>query len=233
MLLLDKSIMQSWENTIIHFIDFEGSKASGVVEYGIATFQNYTITNTYTRLCAPVRAIPPIEYGIHKIKTDLANSFPPFSQDFALFKKLRKTGSFAAHNAAAENALIKEVWPYAGKTFFFFPSKHSIEWGPWIDTLFIYQNLFPAVQNFKLMGLVRYFGLENALQTLVNIHCPKNRQKPHCALHDALASAILFKHLAQLEQFRHLLPQHFLFLSTPNSRLRWHEYFQAPLPILS
>ncbi len=225
--------MQSWEKTVVHFIDFEGSKTSGVVEYGIVALRNRQIDNVLTRLCAPTHPIPPIEYGIHGIKTQIAQNFPPFSDDFIVFKRLRKIGPFAAHNAASENSLIKEAWPYVGKVpSFFSPNTSQIDWGPWIDTLFIYQNLFPNLKDYKLMGLIRHFELKDTLTQLSQRLCPKNRQKAHCALYDALASALLFQKILQTPSCNHLLPKHFFFLSFPNSRLRWHDFSQERLPTL-
>lgn len=218
---------------MIHFIDFEGSKASGVVEYGIVTLKNKEICSALTRLCAPTHPIPPIEYGIHGIKAQIAGGFPEFSEDFAVFKNLRKVGTFAAHNAASENSLIKEAWPYVGKVPVFFGPTHSaIDWGPWMDTLFIYQNLFPSLKNYKLMGLIRHFELKEQLTELTRHYCPKDRQKPHCALYDALGSALLFQKILHTANCKHLLPKHLFFLSSPNSRLRWHEFTQESLPIL-
>jgi DNA polymerase III epsilon subunit-like protein len=43
--------------------------------------------------------------------------------------------------------------------------------------------------------LVDRFGLRQELQSVGDKHCPPDRCKPHCALFDALASALLLLRL--------------------------------------
>jgi DNA polymerase-3 subunit epsilon len=40
----------SWTEHPIHFLDFEGSRASGVLEYGVAVLQCGAILETHTRV---------------------------------------------------------------------------------------------------------------------------------------------------------------------------------------
>ena len=42
----------SWTEQPIFFVDFEGSRASGVLEYGVATLLGGQVVETATRLCA-------------------------------------------------------------------------------------------------------------------------------------------------------------------------------------
>ena len=196
-----------WKSTHIFMIDFEGSPSSGVVEYGIVHLFDGGIANVETRLCRPVGAISHRDWEVHGIGQAEAGAHEPFSSDYAHFVSLRRQGIFAAHNRHAENSFIKNTWAVPPAV----PdwrrgSGEAQEWGPWLDTLSIYKTVYPGLNSYGLGDLVEVFGLGEQLDTLARVHCPERRRKPHCALHDALASSLLLIYLESLPEMRNRMP---------------------------
>lgn len=178
--------------TPIHVIDFEGSRQSGIVEYGVVTVVGRGITATYSRICAPVGTISDMDRAQHGIHEELANQSEPFDQEWALFSELRKDGPFAAHNVSVEAGLLSAVWPYPKKCpNFSEPDLLAADWGPWLDTLQLYRRVYPGLESYGLESLVRAFHLQENLDQQARTFCPHGRQRYHCALYDALASALL------------------------------------------
>jgi DNA polymerase-3 subunit epsilon len=115
---------------------------------------------------------------------------------YGKFVDFRRHGVYAAHNRHAENGFLKSTWALPPAV----PdwrngSGTAQEWGPWIDTLTLYRALYPGLEGYGLGELVDRFGLRHELQSVADKHCPPNRCKPHCALFDALASALLLLRL--------------------------------------
>ena len=54
-----------WSEQPIHFLDFEGSVSSGILEYGVATLHRGAITGLRSRLCRPKGVIPPQDTAVH------------------------------------------------------------------------------------------------------------------------------------------------------------------------
>ena len=182
--------------TPIHVIDFEGSRQSGIVEFGVATVEAGSITATYTRLCAPVGTISDMDRAQHGIDEAMASRSEPFEQEWALFSELRSKGPFCAHSAAVEAGFIATVWPYPRQCpNFAEPGTETADWGPWLDTLPLYRRIYPGLESYGLENLVSAFGLQQALDQHARSFCPKNRQHYHCALYDAMASALLLTRL--------------------------------------
>lgn len=183
-------------STPIHVIDFEGSRQSGIVEYGIATLIGGKITATYTRICAPVGTISDLDRAQHGIHEDVANAAEPFDREWSLLSGLREQGPFAAHNVAVEAGLIRTVWPYPKSCpNFADPEIKSAEWGPWLDTLPLYRRIYPGLESYGLAALVEAFDLQAELDAQAKSFCPPDRQHFHCALYDAMASALLLARL--------------------------------------
>lgn len=192
-----------WAKTPIHIIDFEGTPTSGIIEYGIVTVQYSEIIATHTELCHPTGEIHFSESQQHGLYSSDLNSTKPFSKHYPLFSSIRKSGPLCAHNAAYEDKLITNIWPYSSQSpDFVDTTQNSILWGPWIDTCQLYRALYPSLPNHKLMHLIHRFGLEKELQSLGKEYCPKNRQKHHCALYDAIASALLLLHIGKLQELQ-------------------------------
>ena len=102
-----------WTDPPIHFIDFEGSIVSGILEYGIVTLRGGRIEKTHTRLCRATGRIREEDSAIHGLDAGALARFAPFfcEEEFARFAALRETGPLGAHFAHVENSLIKSVWP--------------------------------------------------------------------------------------------------------------------------
>lgn len=182
-----------------HIIDFEGTLSSGILEYGVVTLQNWKIVHLQTRFCKPIGEIDPADIRLHGITRKETENALPFADDWEYFASLRETGTLVAHCASVENNFLKSIWPYARKSpDFINPGKSVNTWGPWIDTCQLYRTLYPQFKSHKLNDLIKTFDLQNLLSEFVKEHCPKGRQKPHCALHDALASALLLMQLKEL-----------------------------------
>jgi len=180
----------------IHVIDFEGSRQSGIVEYGVATLAGRSITATYSRICAPVGTISDLDRAQHGINEEMANASEPFDREWSLFSKLREEGPFCAHNVAVEAGLIATVWPYPKNCpNFAEPEVRAADWGPWLDTLQLYRRIYPGMESYGLEALVQAFDLQEELDRQAGLFCPAKRRRYHCALYDAMASALLLARL--------------------------------------
>ena len=60
------------------------------------------------------------------------------------------------------------------------------------------------LDSYQLNTLIGLFGLEESLNQLAQEYCPKERIRYHCALYDALASALLLQRLFTLEELKGL-----------------------------
>ena len=194
-------------NQIIHIIDFEGSPNTGVLEWGMVSIQGERILEAKTRLCGTEKSIDTIESQQHGITSELVVECPAFEKDFDLFAKLRKSGPLCAHNASVEDRFLKNTWSYTRQVpDFSNPEENKLltSWGPWLDTLPIYRRLYPDLDNYQLNTLIHLFSLEETLNALARIYCPKERVRYHCALYDALASALLLQRLFTLKELNNL-----------------------------
>ncbi len=182
----------SWTEHPLHFLDFEGSRASGVLEYGVAVLHRGRVVGTHTRLCRATGRVSDEDAAVHGLREAEIATAAPFAEDWDLFADLRERGPFAAHYAGVENALLKTVWPYPrASADFARPGETVIEWGPWIDTAALYRQLYPTVGTGRLEALVAAAGVQEELDALAAQHCPPARRRYHAALYDALAGALL------------------------------------------
>ena len=204
-----------WTEHPIYFVDFEGSRTSGVLEFGVAAVLGGRGIEPRTRLCAAtgrVRADDTVVHGLRE--ADVAGA-RPFADEWDTFADLREHGPLAAHYAGVENALIKSVWPYPRNSpDFARPGERLIDWGPWIDTGAIYAQLYPQLPSGRLESLVAACGLQPELDALAARHCPIKRGHYHAALYDALAGALLLASLARDPQMAQLSTMQLLALST-------------------
>ena len=76
----------------IHVIDFEGSRHSGVIEYGCVTLEKGELVKTCSRICAPVGTINKLDRIHHGIAQGYAVQKAPFTDEWSLFSGLRETG---------------------------------------------------------------------------------------------------------------------------------------------
>lgn len=188
--------------TPIHFIDFEGNAASGILEFGVVTLQGLEIAATRTRLCAASGRIREEDAAIHGLRAEQVASAAPFKDEWEFFAGLRESGPLAAHFAAAENHLLKSVWPYPRSApDFARPGKSAAEWGPWIDPGRLYPQFFPHLGDGKLEQLIGAMDLQAELDAQAAQHCPATRCHYHAALYDALAGALLLRAFLQRPEF--------------------------------
>jgi DNA polymerase III epsilon subunit-like protein len=186
-----------WAELPIHFIDFEGNRTSGILEFGVVTLQGGRITGTRTRGCAATGRISVEDTAVHGLTAGPLAALSPFSAEWEHFAALRETGPLAAHYAQAENHLLKSAWPYPRTApDFARPGRTATEWGPWIDTGRLYPQLLPGLATgTQLETLVAAAGLQEELDALAAAHCPADRRRYHAALYDALGGALLLLHL--------------------------------------
>lgn len=188
--------MRAMIETPIHVIDFEGSRQSGVVEYGVVTLEGSQIAATYGRLCAPVGSISAREQMQHGISEAHAAEQAPFETEWELLAGLRQSGPLCAHNAAVEDGFLRAVWAYPRNSPDFSTEQvQTASWGPWLDTLYLYRRIYPQLESHKLEHLIECFQLSDTLLELGQLYCPPERRSYHCALYDALASALLLRRL--------------------------------------
>jgi DNA polymerase III epsilon subunit-like protein len=205
----------SWLEQPIYFVDFEGSRGSGVLEYGVVGLLRGEVVETHTRLCAATGAIRPEDAAVHGLRRRVLAGHAPFADEWEFFAGLRERGPLAAHYAGVENALLKSVWPYPRRSpDFARPGERVVEWGPWIDTARLYAQLFPRLESGQLGALVQGGGLQARLDTLAGEYCPPARRRYHAALYDALAGALLLGALAGDRRLAHLTTMQLLALST-------------------
>lgn len=203
-------------------IDFEGTRQSGIVEYGVVTLLAGQIVATYSRLCAPVGTITDSDRLQHGISEAAAMEHPPFDAEWEFFAGLRETGPLCAHNCAVEDGLLKTVWvcPRNSPDFSKEASLPSQSWGPWLDTLHLYRRIYPGLSSYKLGALIEMFGLKEVLKAVAQTSCPPKRGQYHCALYDALASALLLQRLWEEPEFDELTLPWLIVNSAPSMRIR-------------
>src|SRR5882672_1553266 len=166
----------SWIEQPIFFVDFEGSRASGILEFGVVEVLGGKIVETRTRLCRATGRVRAEDAAVHGLREDVLAAHVPFADDWEYFAGLRERGPLAAHYAGVENALLKSVWPYPRNSpDFARPGERVIDWGPWIDSARLYAQLYPSFQSGKLESLVAACGLQPELDALAAAHCPPER----------------------------------------------------------
>ncbi len=204
-----------WTEQPVFFIDFEGSLATGVLEYGVATLLGGRVTATLTRLCAPTGRVRAEDTKIHGLRAESLAGCEPFSADWEEFAGRREKGPLAAHYAGAENSLLKSVWPYPRSSpDFARPGGRAADWGPWIDSARVYAQLYPGLGSGRLESLVEACGLQAELDALAGAHCPAGRRRYHSALYDAIAGALLLGSLTRHPPLASLTVTQLLALST-------------------
>jgi len=191
----------------VHVIDFEGHPRYGVVEFGVVTLTADGIAATATALCAPTGEIPPADTRVHGIDRAMAEGRAPFSAEFERFVGLRRSGLFCAHNATVEHHLLKATWAFPPFVpDWSRPGMEVADWGPWLDTLRLARGRESSEDGCSLEALTYGGPLREAVDALAVEHCPEDRRRPHCALYDALATAVWLREAvgfaAALEWFR-------------------------------
>jgi len=189
--------------TPIFAIDFEGSKNIGIVEYGVAEIFGGRIRSCATRICAPKTAITPADAKFFDISDARARQNPPFIDDILSFCDMRKRGIFAAHNAVAEDTMLRDALPVAPPTFDELTGKTCASWSPFIDTCVLSKKLF-GLKSSKLSDVVNALGLTAELDARAAEFCPTDRRKWHCALYDAIACALILIKICSFDGFENV-----------------------------
>ena len=210
-----------WTENPIFFVDFEGSRASGVLEYGVATLLGGKVVETKTRMCGATGPVSPQDTEIHGLGVEALKGAAPLSADWEYFAGLRERGPLAAHYAGAENSLLKSVWPYPRRSpDFVWPGEWIVDWGPWIDSARLFGQLYPRFESGRLEALVAAAGLQAELDSHAALHSPPGRRRYHAALYDAIAGALLLGMLARMPQCAGLSLGQLLALSTLDGEKR-------------
>ena len=211
----------TWTEQPIFFVDFEGSRASGILEFGVVTLLGGRVTATTTRLCRATGRIRAEDIAVHGLDETLLAPHAPFVDEWELFAGFRERGPLAAHYAGVENSLLKSVWPYPRNSpDFARPGESLIDWGPWIDSARLYAQLYPQLDSGRLETLVATCGLQGELNALAEDQCPPARRRYHAALYDALAGALLLAALARDPQLATLSTMQLLAFSTLDGEKR-------------
>ena len=196
------SVGTDWNDTPIHFIDFEGNRTSGIIEFGVVTLRGGEITGTRTRLCAALGRVSAEDTAVHGLHETELHAAAPFTEEWEYFAGLRGSGPLAAHFAHVENHLLKSVWAYPRTApDFGRPGRTATEWGPWIDTGRLYPQFFPQLGDGKLEELVAACGLQAGLEAGAAAYCPVGRRHYHSALYDALGGALLLQAFLRRPEF--------------------------------
>ena len=204
-----------WTEQPIYFVDFEGSRTSGILEFGVAEVFLGVIPRTRTRLCRATGQIRPEDAAVHGLQETMLAGAAPFADEWEYFAGLRERGPLAAHYAGVENGLLKSVWPYPRNSpDFARQGQSTIEWGPWIDSARLYAQFYPQFESGGLESLVTASGLQAELDALAQVHCPPERRRYHAALYDALAGALLLASLARDPNLAQLTVMQLLAFST-------------------
>lgn len=209
------------KNATIHVIDFEGSRTSGIVEYGVVTLLGTSIESTATRICSPSGPLSNTDIIKHGISEECASIEVSFESEWERFARLRQTGPLCAHNASVEDGLLRSLWSYPRQSPDFTEATESIaSWGPWLDTLHIYRQLYPRLESYKLQDLIDLFGLKPELEDIAKLYCPATRIGFHCALYDALACALLLLRLFSQPELKKINIPWLLLQSTASAEKR-------------
>jgi DNA polymerase-3 subunit epsilon len=184
-----------WSDLPLHVVDFEGSNRTGVIEYGVVTLSKKEIFSTATKIHGARANLSTLDTQCHGLSDrDLINQ-TPFESEWDYWVSLRRTGIFVAHNATVESQLLRLTWPRPSAVPSLEDGVQTAEWGPWIDSCRLARLWIPTLGDYKLASLIKLFKLQGQLDVLAERYCPLQRRKYHCALYDALASALILRTL--------------------------------------
>src|SRR5688572_24675433 len=75
----------SWIDQPIFFVDFEGSRVSGILEYGVVTLLRGEIVEARTRLCAATGRVRAEDTEVHGLTAEGLAQHRPFADDWESF----------------------------------------------------------------------------------------------------------------------------------------------------
>ncbi len=187
-----------WTDIPVHVIDFEGSRETGIVEFGVVTLLGGAIAAVASRLCRSRGRVSADDTRVHGLRESDLEGMEPFDTEWERFAGYRESGMLAAHFSGTENALLRAVWPCARLSpDFLHEGQESSAWGPWIDTGRIASEVLPRGASAALADVVVALGLSDELERVAATACPESRRAYHCAPYDALAAALVLARLAR------------------------------------
>jgi len=134
-----------------------------------------TALNSYLR---PSRKVTWSAKEVHGIGDELLVGAPLFMDLWPQVKASLSTRWVVAHGAATEKRFLR-VFPFHG-------------FGPWVDTLTLTRAVYPSLSSHALGDAVEKLGLTAQL--------PTAGFRWHDACSDAIATAILLRHLIQVTE---------------------------------
>jgi DNA polymerase III epsilon subunit-like protein len=187
-------------------LDFEGNQEFGVVEFGIVTLVNLEISGCVGVGCrSKSGTFISRDFREHSRINNEADDEVEFSDHVSKFVLLRRSGIFCAHSSQTEKSLLRSYMPTPGLVLRFYASGLTSSWDPWIDTKLLYRRCFPNIRNYSLMALITRCNLRSALDEVSGKYCPVYKCKPHNALYDALASALLLMNFIKISKITSLV----------------------------
>lgn len=162
--------MKALQSKIGRVIDFEGNRTKGIQQASLIDFTDFEIIHCSEFL------------NTDGIFTDwILSSTCNYQIDY-----------WVAHNANVEKNLIKDHAPYRAN---FSTFSKEIQWGPWIDTLTLYQTLYPNLQDFRLQILSKEFLISSEIDSLVEQLCNRTGKKFHQSMFDSIITFLLLRRL--------------------------------------
>ena len=130
-------------------MDFEGSLATGILEYGLVGIDSIEgIFSAEGAFCKNRGRISDAEFAQHHISEERVAVYEDFINVVPRFAELRAKSFFCAHNAAFENALMNSYCPVVLNTYGVGAGSQA-SWGPWLDTCVLYKKYFKKVLRGK------------------------------------------------------------------------------------
>ena len=209
------SKIKAVERFTVYVADFEGSLATGILEYGLVGIDSVDgIFSAETAFCKNRGRISDTEFAQHHISEEQVAKCGDFINVVPKFVELRAESFFCAHNAAFENALLNSYCPVVLNTYGVGAGSQAF-WGPWLDTCVLYKKYFKKVLRGKnsfvrtekncrcgdtdAEGASHKESGASQSNNLGERFCPPDRRHWHAALYDALACALLFLNFIRSE----------------------------------
>ena len=137
------------ERFTVYVVDFEGSLATGILEYGLVGIDSIDgVFSAEGAFCKNRGRISDAEFAQHHISEERVARCEDFINVVPKFVELRRGGFFCAHNAAFENALLNSYCPVVLNTYGVGAGSQAF-WGPWLDTCVLYKKYFKKVLRGK------------------------------------------------------------------------------------
>ena len=149
------------ERFTVYAVDFEGSLATGILEYGLVGIDSIEgIFSAEGAFCKNRGRISDAEFVQHHISAEQVARCSDFINVVPRFAELRTKSFFCAHNAAFENALLNSYCPVVLNACGI-ASGSQASWGPWLDTCVLYKKYFKKVLRGKILSSVRKITVDN------------------------------------------------------------------------